>query len=329
MCTNRNLLFAAAFCSAFCRTGLAQPATVLEVKVENAVQYVGDSSEFTRFATDPNMSVTAGPKTFGTALVIGDITAVNGKPARGTAVISQRTLNLRTSPTPGLSSADVVRNAISDYALEILQLDGSTVGSLYATGFSGGGAPPGAPQAVTSSNNAVVGGTGVFIGARGQLGAGVPASFRNASVTEDPANRRNLGGGSLPILVHLIPMTRPEIVATGGVPTIWHGDFTPVTPAKPARGGEVLIVRASGLGPTRPGLNPGDLFPADTLQEVVSPVELTLNGQPAEILNKIGWPGSTDYRVDVRVPAGLAMGTVSAQLSVAWISGSAVNIPIQ
>jgi uncharacterized protein (TIGR03437 family) len=35
-------------------------------------------------------------------------------------------------------------------------------------------------------------------------------------------------------------------------------DFTRVTAAKPARSGETLTLLASGLGPTRPGVDPGN-----------------------------------------------------------------------
>ena len=66
---------------------------------------------------------------------------------------------------------------------------------------------------------------------------------------------------------------------------------------------------ATGLGPTRPGLPAGTPFPASPFEEVNSPVKVTVNGNAAEVLNKIGWPGATDtYKVDIRVPDGTAPG---------------------
>src|SRR5207245_2762813 len=134
-------------------------------------------------------------------------------------------------------------------------------------------------------NIAVVGGTGAYLGARGQLGGilypGV-AGGRTASITEDPANRRKNGGGKLRGLIHLIPLTWPEIAATASGLTMFHADLTPVTAARPARGGEIVIVRATGLGPTRPGVNPGQPFPSDSVQEVNSPVEVLVAGRPAD-----------------------------------------------
>ena len=120
-------------------------------------------------------------------------------------------------------------------------------------------------------------------------------------------------------------MARPEVAA------IFHPDFSPVTAASPAKAGEVLIVRATGLGPTRaPGVEVGQPFPPDSRQEVNSPVDVTVNGQPVEPINKIGWPGLLDtYRVDFRVPDGIAVGMARVQISAAWVAGPPVNVPIQ
>ena len=93
---------------------------------------------------------------------------------------------------------------------------------------------------------------------------------------------------------------------------------------------EVLVARATGLGPTRPGIDPGQPFPSDVGQEVNSPVEVSVNGRSAEVINKIGWPGLVDnYRVDFRVPDGTAAGMAGLQLTAAWITGPPVSIPIQ
>jgi uncharacterized protein (TIGR03437 family) len=98
---------------------------------------------------------------------------------------------------------------------------------------------------------------------------------------------------------------------------------------------------ATGLGPTRPGVNPGELFPRSPLHTVNSPVDVIVNGAFGSVINATGWPGLVDtYRVEFRVPAGTAAvdvgfpGVPSApvariQLSAAWITGGSVNIPIR
>ena len=158
----------------------------------------------------------------------------------------------------------------------------------------------------------------------------LPAGRTSASVTEDPARRRANGGGSQRWVMHLIPMSRPEIVTTAAGPAVFHADFSPVTGSNPARAGEALIVTAIGLGPTRPGVNPGEPFPLNAPQEVNSDVEAMINGKSAAVLNKIGWPGATDtYRIDVRVPEGTPPGTATIRLSAAWIAGSEARIPLR
>ena len=138
------------------------------------------------------------------------------------------------------------------------------------------------------------------------------------------------GGGKAIFILYLLPPARPEVATTPAGPAIFHADFSPVTEAAPAKSGEVLTARATGLGPTRPSVNPGEPFPADRILEVNSPVEVSVNGRSAEVINAIGWPGLLDtYRVDFRLPGGLSAPTAAIQLTAAWISGSEVRIPVQ
>lgn len=66
----------------------------------------------------------------------------------------------------------------------------------------------------------------------------------------------------------------------------------PLTSARPARSGETLILRATGLRPTRPGLAPGVPFSLNSILEVDSPVEVVVNGRSADVLNKIRMAGN-------------------------------------
>jgi uncharacterized protein (TIGR03437 family) len=135
------------------------------------------------------------------------------------------------------------------------------------------------------------------------------------------------------MLLYLIPMSRPEIQATATGPAVYHAaDFSPVTATSPARGGEILIAGARNLGSTRPELLPPGSrpFKADPIEVVNSPVEVTVNGKEAEVINRVGWPGTYDlYRVDFRVPSGLPPGKATVQLTAAWIPGTPVEIPVQ
>jgi uncharacterized protein (TIGR03437 family) len=186
-------------------------------------------------------------------------------------------------------------------------------------------------------NLAIVGGTGAFLGARGQTGnaaqglgsAQIPV--RIASITEDPANRRLNGGGHVVFTLYVIPMEQPQIVLTAGGPAITHSnDFSLVSASKPAAAGEILSLFATGLGPTLPGAAPGQPFPSSPPAAVNSPVAVTVNGKNAQVLGAVGYPGATDgYQVNFQMPPDTAKGTATILVSAAWIAGTNVSIPVQ
>jgi uncharacterized protein (TIGR03437 family) len=322
----------------FCACALAQaPVTILEIQGANWVSYYDDVFDFLKIASNPGIATALSPtKPFQYWTDITDIVSVNGKPARGVWV-NTGTPQVRLNPnaTPGNSPpqaiADVLRLAMAQHYLEILQPDGTPIGTIMVSGMNFGDPPPGTLSAIARDNLTVTGGTGAFLGARGQAGNAVFANSvtaRLTSISEDPAIRRLNGGGTKRLVVHLIPMSRPEIAITSDGPAVYHSDFSQVTGAKPAKAGEVLILRATGLGPTRPSVDPGQPFPADTLQTVNSPLDVTINGQPAQVVNQIGWPGATDiYRIDVIVPDGMPAGPARFQITVAWIAGAEFLVP--
>jgi hypothetical protein len=327
-----NRIITSAFCAiAFGQAWAQTPQfATLDIEWENVIIYADNLADRSKLATAPN-PVNVNLRNFMPLITIGDIVSVNGRPARGSWVAKGQFIMLVPSPTPGQAIGDLGRGITTDVQLEILQPDGTRVGSIMSAGFVGGPAPPGSPQDLTS-NFAVTGGTGAFLGARGMLTQPpAPGSPRFASMEEDPANRRTNGGGWRgQFIVSLIPLSAPEIVSAAGGPAVFHSDFSPVTAAKPARAGETLIATATGLGPTRPGLGPGTPFPDNPPQVVNSPLEVTLNGKPADVVTKIGWPGTTDtYRVDIRIPEGTAPGMAALRLTAAFIPGREVRIPIQ
>ena len=316
----------------YCTPGQAQvnPASILELSFENIVAYANDVTDYARLATDPNPVARSPVRNFSAFVMVGDIVAVNGKPAKGTLLIRGQGINLRVNPMPGQGIADALRQNISDQTMEILHPDGTPIGTIVVSSLGGGLPPPGAPAGTVSTSLAVIGGTGAFLGVRGQA-AYVQLAPRNASMAEDPANRRLNGGGDGRRILHLIPLARPEIVSTISGPAIAHSnDFARITAARPAAPGETLSLFATGLGPTRPGVDPGKPFPASPLAVVNSPVEVTVNGRPAEVLAAVGYPGAVDgYQVNFRVPPDTVRGVARIQLNVAWIAGSEVSIPVQ
>ena len=315
--------------------------SIIRFEIENSTLYMYDCP-YSQLGTSSNRLDHPIPSAgIPSGIGIADIVSVNGSPAKGTAYESfPAILSGSANVIPGRPIVDDGRGAVTTWDLTFMNPDGSQIGAIHVDGTVGGGRTPGAPSAIGGSGWFVNGGTGAFFGVRGYFSATQGATAnpptlgeRQTSACEDPSLRRAYadGRGKRHGVLYLVPLTRPEFAATaGGPPAVFHGDFSPVTSAKPAKAGEMLIAMATGLGPTRPGVDPGEPFPADALQEVNSPVEVTVNGNPAEVINKIGWPKLVDiYRVDFRVPAETTPGAAAIQLSAAWIAGPSVSIPVQ
>ncbi len=308
---------------------------ILQIDVENLVNYVDDISDASKLATAGGVTAANTPLNFYAGLTLGDIVAVNGQGAKGAFVGHSRQINLRRTPTPGQAISDLTRTVAADQFYEILKSDGTPIGTIMVSGLAGTGpAPPGAPLAVTQGNNAIIGGTGAFFGARGQAGQAMTArtiANRVASMSEDPANRRKATGGKSRFLLTFVPMFVPQIVLTAAGPAIVHAnDFATVTMAKPAKAGEILCLFATGLGPTQPGVDPGQSFPSHPPLAVNSPVQVTVNGSPAQVLAAVSYPGSVDgYQVNFQVHPDAVPGMTTIQVSAAWIPGPPVSIPVQ
>lgn len=302
---------------------LAQSPKVvrLEVIVNNMVSYKVDVADPLTLAVAPGPVPAADPlHTFTEFIGIGDIVSINGKPAKGIWTNRGIQTNFTPNPTPGQAVANGTRANHSECAWDIYTANGAYVGSLTDGGLV---------------DHGITGGRGAYLGARGehQNGpAGINPPLRRASAKEDPSMRGTLGGGSWQAYIYLMPTFIPEIEVTSAGPSIFHTDYSPVTVSKPAARGEVLIVRAKGLGPTSPGPTPPGLKPfgANPYDEVNSPVEVVVNGTEQESLNKIGWPGETDvYWVDFRVPDSIPPGLATLQIVAAWIPGNEVKFPVQ
>jgi uncharacterized protein (TIGR03437 family) len=305
-------------------TGQTVPPIMLEIDIENVSFYNRDVADYARLATGAGAVPATVARNFAHALGVGDIVAVNGRPAKGIWTTRIDIIAMSENPQPGQMIADVTRAGLLDWIYDILTPEGQPIGTIMATGLNGGPPPPGQPVVSFGTSMTVVGGTGAFLGARGQTGiiSAVPNRLPNPSMVEDPGNRRVNSRSSRKVFVHLIPMTQARIV------TVYHQDFSPVTAARPLRRGMTAILRVTGLGPTR-STRLGQPYPSDPLDEVDSPVEVFVNGQAGMVLNKVGWPGTTDeYRVDVVIPDGAAATSATVQLVAAWIPSLAITLPL-
>ncbi|HYL37982.1 MAG TPA: hypothetical protein VEV17_18850 [Bryobacteraceae bacterium] len=310
--------------------------SIVNFEIENFTIYVFDCPNSELAQSTSKLDRPLGP-TFETGLGIGDIVSVNGTPVKGTAyetVIGL--LGASPNPAPGAAIVDQRRIGVVRWDLEFLDATGKELGTLYIGGLDAGmPTPAGAPAAMPNGASLIIGGSGAFLGAHGYFSAPNDATMgaRFTSACEDPSLRRVFaeGRGKRHGFLYLIPLAPPMIVMTTSGPNVIHmSDGTPVTAANPAHAGETLTLFASGLGPTRPGVDPGQPFTSDPVQVTNSPVQVVVNGNAIDVSNASGVPGAVDsYQVDFALPDNLAPGQVSIQLTSAWIAGPAVTIPVQ
>ena len=329
-----GLLAACLTCAVFPWPGRAQiaPPVVVQIDIENIVSYLEDTADVSKFATVTGMTTPAAARTFEKIVTIGDVVAVNGVPAKGTLILNPRTLAMKPNPGLGSPIGDATRNNTCGGSLEILWPDGTQIGTIMIADLGGGSAPPGSPTRATQGNFALIGGSGAFMGIRGHGGATVASPVvRQASMTEDPADRRINGGGKMSLVFQLLPEERPHVVEVANGPAIVHAtNSQPVNAANPAHAGETLTLFATGLGPVRAAIDPGQPFPVSPLAVANSPVEVKVNGIDSNVLYAGGYPGAVDgYQVNFTLPSSLAAGTATLQLSAAWIPSGAVQFPVQ
>ena len=92
----------------------AAPAAMLAIDLENYVTYAGDTTDVTKFATNPSATPGKGA-TFETGIAIADIFAVNGLPAKGTFVFHGKNVPLAPTPNPSEAIVDTDRSGPGEF----------------------------------------------------------------------------------------------------------------------------------------------------------------------------------------------------------------------
>jgi len=315
----------------------APAESILHVEIVNSTLCRLGYCSISDQGKDPNKLPKSSVTPFASGVGVGDILSVNGQAVKGVALQIFHGGLLSSTFTPGSKIADIsLAPTGTTWDLTFLNLDGTLIGAIHIAGNGGGPPPPGAPKEIANSGWTITGGTGAFFGARGYWAAAQDSvsGERQTTDCEDPAYRRinaDAGGNKRHGVLYIVPVTQPQIIATPSGPAVVHAsDYSPVTPSKPAKAGEILTLYASGLGPTRPGVDPGQPFPANPPPVVNSPVAVLVNGHAADVTYAGGYAGAIDgYQVNFRIPDDITAGQASLQLTSAWIVGPAVTLPVQ
>src|SRR4026208_193813 len=116
--------------------GQSPPVSVFTVDVDGT-GYSLDESDRSKGAQDVNVSAATPVANFNQFVTLGDVVEIKGRRAKGGFVGAGLPPPRRPDPVPGPAIADVMRRSFSHYYLELLQEDGTPVGTLIARGFFG------------------------------------------------------------------------------------------------------------------------------------------------------------------------------------------------
>jgi len=123
----------------------------------------------------------------------------------------------------------------------------------------------------------------------------------------------------------------PAIFVDDGAPLVLSaGTGRLLDLTNPARGGDRLMVLASGLGRVEPAWPTGSPAPLENAPRPVAPVSATLNGQPLRVVSAAlagGYIGA--YFVEVELPVTLNAGPAELQITAAGTASNAVRIFVQ
>ena len=136
-------LFTAACVTGCWDAAIAQvaPATIMKIDTDNSTIYLNDETDFAKLAINPELTKPKSFANFGTLMIIPDIVAVNGRPARGTHFCRGVRVNMSTNPAPGQAIGDVVGRSTPpsflylDCVETILWPDGTLIGSIAFRGL--------------------------------------------------------------------------------------------------------------------------------------------------------------------------------------------------
>jgi hypothetical protein len=138
------------------------------------------------------------------------------------------------------------------------------------------------------------------------------------------------GGRFMELSRPWISTVTPMIFHTPEGADVSHQGWKPVSARKPARRGEFVIARAVDLGETTPAVPPGQPFPRDPLARLTAKVEVRVNGIPAELDIRFGWPAEINtYRVDFKVPDAVRPGMAKVEVTASGVTGPPSYIPVR
>jgi uncharacterized protein (TIGR03437 family) len=140
--------------------------------------------------------------------------------------------------------------------------------------------------------------------------SGTQVQVKNGSLSTDPI--------ALPVTPVGPSIFSVNLSGTGPAAVLNQDGLTVNSAAAPAARGSVISIYATGEGQTQPGGIDGAIATASNLPHPVQPVQVWIDGIPAEVQYAGGAPGQVAglFQVNARIPAGASTGDVPIVIQV-------------
>ncbi len=245
-----------------------------------------------------------------------------------------------SSPPPRVAPGGVVHGA--SFVLD--PLAPGTIVSIFGSNLSSESVSGGGRSASSVPLPTELAGTQIILGGRplpilfsreDQVNAVLPFELTDRLNESLPLLVRRTDAGSLgvpePVFVNA---ARPGVFtrnASGSGPgSIQNVNFQIVTPARPVKAGDAIIIYGTGLGAVFPEVASGNPAPASPLARTAEDVKVTIGGRPANVLFAGLTPGFTSlYQVNAVVPAGLPAGEAELVVSIAGQASPVVTLAVE
>ena len=160
-----------------------------------------------------------------------------------------------------------------------------------------------------------------------QVPVDVPAPADDITVTIE--NNGSVASFSR-VLTHLVQPGIFQVVLPEGLfAAALHSDFSTVTPEKPARPSDVILLFLTGLGPTDPPVGANVPGPVPAATSVIEPT-VTVDGLPAKVLGSFYAPTLVAvYQINFMIPAAVRSGNLKIVVTAGGASSLPLLIPVK
>jgi len=209
----------------------------------------------------------------------------------------------------------------------VVQIYGSALATMTGSGSLVNG------QLVTTLNGVSVSIGGIaaplYYVSGGQINAQLPTELQAGQQYEALVNVN--GFYSNPVTI-TTTAAQPGLASfSDGTVIAQDTTYNLITTDNPAHAGEVIILYATGMGPTNPAVATGAVAPGPPqLANVTVAPQVSIGNANAKLLFAGLSPGSVGlYQMDVQIPAGVASGSVPLVVTQGGAASNTVTLPVQ